>query len=859
MPSLKAYTPYETLAFCQSVARHGSDTSAFEDIAKSLNSNHLIRDNNNYDQTRLTAAALEGLYQELLVEEKKTSLVLVNGDDGNPRKRKLSASPPPSTENHDRSEEELLQSLVDKLYTRFREQTIKEIRLEEEAYRRIEAEITELEKKVEEEQEKQASGDDTKAESQPKDIAPKLQDGQSSPDAAAAQLQAGLDASRADQASKATPKEPGPSVPTVRVAQPQPASASPATPAANSSVEPAQQPKHGQAPRQTKPAQGVYPRPSPQRQDFVPNNPPYPPQGYPMQMVPPAHGNMPPPVEYPGSRRSPSGQGRASPVHMPQQQFAAYPGYQQPWPHHPPQNYPPPPYPNSYYPYGTPQNPQQYPVYQGTPVQWTGQLPAQVWQNQPYQPPNSANVTPAPRSTPSQQHTGRSSTRWKRRPESTSAARKSSPVRPSERDVSPISDVESPSRSNKVGKSAERNENSLTVQDVRGRRGASATPGVDGSRSQSLASFTSETPTDKKRRGRPPSKIKAEPPSTPAPIPSDTEPQPSTSRAGRSRKGMVTSKNDQVQTAVKRKRSPGRDSATPPLPSPRRTQMPCHPSHDVELVNVSKNFSKTAQLLLNDITSHKLAGIFARPLSERDAPGYKDLVFRPQDLKSVKAAVSKGGRAALGAIETLEAEDRSGQETPTKNAPGPTSETGERSLGNGMYLVKKSEDLTPPKGIVNSSQLEMELVRMFANAVMFNPLPTSERGFGRSLRPRKRGGDVDVDVDTDSTSSSEGSPVDEGGIISDAREMFEDVMASVRKWREVEVERLKGGGGGVGGDDATGSNVKTMHGHGSASASVRQSSVSSALNEDDAGGDSATASTPVPTTGTARKRRRIAD
>lgn len=274
-------------------------------------------------------------------------------------------------------------------------------------------------------------------------------------------------------------------------------------------------------------------------------------------------------------------------------------------------------------------------------------------------------------------------------------------------------------------------------------------------------------------------------------------------------------------------------------------------------VSVSKNFSKTAQLLLNEITSHKLAGIFAKPLSERDAPGYKDLVFRAQDLKSVKAAVSKGGRAALAAIEALEAEDKSGQETPTKNAPGPTSDTGERSLGNGMYLVKKSEDLTPPKGIVNSSQLEMELVRMFANAVMFNPLPTSERGFGRSLRPRKRGGDVDVD---DSTSSSQGSPVDEGGIISDAREMFEDVMASVRKWREVEVERLGGGGGGGGGEnDATGSNVKTIHGHGSASASVRHSSVSSALNEDDAGGDSAAASTPVPASGTARKRRRIAE
>ncbi|KIW09971.1 hypothetical protein PV08_11747 [Exophiala spinifera] len=853
MPSLKAYTPYETLAFCQSVARHGSDTSAFEDIAKSLNSNHLIRESDDYDQTRLTAAALEGLYRELLVEEKKASRPSVDGDDGNPRKRKLSASPPPLSENHDRSEEELLQSLVEKLYARFREQTIEEIRLEEEAYRRIESEIAELEKKIEEEQQQQASGEGKKAESGPKDVAPRPSDAQSSPDAAAAQLQAGLDASRADQASKAVP-----SPTTVRVSQPPPSTASPATPRAIPPAEPAQPPKYGQAPRPTKSAQGVYPRPSPQRQDFAPNNPPYPPQGYPVQMVPPVHGNMPPPVEYPGTRRSPSGQGRGSPVHMPQQQFAAYPGYQQPWPHHPPQNYPPPPYPNGYYPYGTPQNP-QYQMYHGPPVQWTGQPPAQVWQHPPYPPPTSANVTPAPRSTPSQQLTGRSSTRWKRRSDSTGAARKSSPVRPSERDVSPISDVESPSRSAKVGKSAEKNDNLLSAQDVRGRRGASVTPGVDDSRSQSLASFTSETPTEKRRRGRPPSKIKAEPPSTPAPIPSDTEPQVATSR-GRPQKGTVTSRTDQVQTAVKRKRSPGRDLATPPLPSPRRAQTPRGPSDDVALVSVSKNFSKTAQLLMNEITSHKLAGIFAKPLSERDAPGYKDLVFRPQDLKSVKAAISKGGKAALAAIEALEAEDKSGQETPTKNAPVPSSETGERSLGNGMYLVKKSEDLTPPKGIVNSSQLEMELVRMFANAVMFNPLPTSERGFGRSLRPRKRGGDVvDVDVDVgadvQSRSSSEGSPMDEGGIISDAREMFEDVMASVRKWREVEIERLGGAG-----DDATGSNVKTTtHGHGGGNTNARQSSVSSALNDDDAGGDSAAASTPVPASGTARKRRRIAD
>ncbi|KAK5240678.1 hypothetical protein LTR40_013666, partial [Exophiala xenobiotica] len=225
------------------------------------------------------------------------------------------------------------------------------------------------------------------------------------------------------------------------------------------------------------------------------------------------------------------------------------------------------------------------------------------------------------------------------------------------------------------------------------------------------------------------------------------------------------------------------------------------------------------------------------------------------DLKSIKAAVSKGGRAALAAIEALEAEDKTAEETPTKNAPGPET-TGERPLGNGMYLVKKTEELLPPKGIVNSSQLEKELVRMFANAVMFNPLPTSERGFGRSLRPRKQGGDYvahDHDADagssTSSSSSEEGSPADEGGIISDAREMFDDVMVSIRKWRDVELERLGGG------EDAAGSasSLKATHPQG------RHSSVSSALNEDDGGGESAAASTPVPTTGTARKRRRVAE
>ena len=100
-------------------------------------------------------------------------------------------------------------------------------------------------------------------------------------------------------------------------------------------------------------------------------------------------------------------------------------------------------------------------------------------------------------------------------------------------------------------------------------------------------------------------------------------------------------------------------------------------------------------------------------------------------------------------------------------------------------------------------------MRMFANAVMFNPLPTRERSFGRTLRLRRNGGEVvrDDDVGSDSdreegseTSSSEG----EGGegIIADAREMFEDTMEKVREWRRVEGERMErkdsaGDGGGL--------------------------------------------------------------
>ncbi|KIX05553.1 uncharacterized protein Z518_06425 [Rhinocladiella mackenziei CBS 650.93] len=921
MPSLKAYTPYETLAFCQSVARHGSDTAAFEDIATSLNANGLIRQSQTYDQTRLTANALRALYQDLLAEEKDEDIPKVNGDNVNPRKRKLSTSPAPS--ESDETDQKLLRSLIDKLYARFREQTIKEIREEEEAYRVLQAEISNLEKRDEDEQNQQDIAEKIKAPSQAGGEPQKTTDDgalnapepQTRPDAAAAQLHASLDASRTDTVA------PGATVPTsadasaspssVRSGQHQPVAASnspapstPNIPSARPSAEPGQvrpsQPPSAPPQHQSPGAfHRTLPVPSPGRPNYGPINQQHfqpGPQGQPVPILPPISGmpHMPPPTEFPPQKRSSpaSGQGRGSPIHMPPQQ--AYPGYppypQPPWSHQFPQQYPqPPPYPSPQFymqsppgppgiPYQTSHHPSYSPYPQSAPIPYQSQPPPpHSWHPQPGQPyygyHGSGTMTPVARSDSKQPPLrGRSSTPWKRRSELPNGARQPSPVRP-ERDVSPLTDTESTSRSSKPRKSPKSpskknqraDENVLSTREtplVRGRQATSATPSAfAGSRSQSITSFNSDTPTEKRRKGRRSEKIKAEPPSTPAPLPSDTEQtQRSSGGRGRPRNSTVSSRNDlnRITITAKRKRSPGGDSATP-LASPARVPIPHQTLHNPSLVVVSKNFTKTSHLLLNDIVSHKLAGIFARPLSERDAPGYKDLVFRPQDLKSIKVAISRGGKAAFAAIESLEGEDRSGEETPTGNALTLGSDARERSMGNGVYLVKTSEDLVPPRGIVNSSQLEMELARMFANAVMFNPLPTSERGFGRSFRLRKQGGHIEPDRDpNDLSSSEEGTPVDEGGIISDTREMFEDILAQVRKWREVELERL-------GGEDVTGTGSKgaqssaSLAAHGSASASVRHSSVSSAMNDDDAGGDSGAVSTTVPVTGTVRKRRRIAE
>ena len=255
-------------------------------------------------------------------------------------------------------------------------------------------------------------------------------------------------------------------------------------------------------------------------------------------------------------------------------------------------------------------------------------------------------------------------------------------------------------------------------------------------RSQSVASQVGEaSSTAEKPAGR---KVKKEP-LTPADTTlQDEEPTaeatPAQTRPTRQRKSTVQS---QASSSAKRGRqeSPtvedGDDAKDGESVS---SYVP--PSNNV--IYATRNFQRMSAVILNEIAAHRHGGQFQRPVREKDAPGYDEIIKRPQDLKSIKAAITAGSRAiAAAALKESTAESPAG--TPAKDT--------------GTLALEKTADLMPPKAIVNSSQLEKEVMRMFANAVMFNP--------------------------------GEGNTQD-GGIVQDAREMAEDIEAKVRDWRGVE-------------------------------------------------------------------------
>ncbi|KAK4238834.1 hypothetical protein C8A03DRAFT_14745, partial [Achaetomium macrosporum] len=249
-----------------------------------------------------------------------------------------------------------------------------------------------------------------------------------------------------------------------------------------------------------------------------------------------------------------------------------------------------------------------------------------------------------------------------------------------------------------------------------------------------------------------------------------TTPRPSTETGDTTADESVTGR-PQPSRSTKRKR----DDLTPtPARTPSASQMRdpssegSPPSDGPKLVLWTRSFNKVCGSAMEQIIHHRSANMFAQPIREKDAPGYNKVIKQPQDLKSIRAAINHGNRAAAQAAAAL----------PDGGDPGTSS-----------VWLPRTEELVPPRSIINSSQLDRELAHMFANAIMYNPDP--HHGPGPAfLRSDVDGGAEEADGGPGHQDSSLlGYKVDEFGVVNDARAMFVEVEKLLSELRSAEVRR----------------------------------------------------------------------
>ena len=389
-----------------------------------------------------------------------------------------------------------------------------------------------------------------------------------------------------------------------------------------------------------------------------------------------------------------------------------------------------------------------------------------------------------------------SSTKWKHVDLEKGAKPPGSPTRPLSREISPITPVNDGHDSLEQDPSSVQNPTARTQPDggnlphpersatTRGRlsrgsgraghAGNAPASARDRTRSRSFTSNQEDLSTDAKVSTIP--NIKPEPF-----IPSVNEDETSTMdessrKPGRRRRGTVREDDPPAtpRAIVKRKRG---DSSLP-LPSPVVNQSRESLQRTPEMkalrrpgyILATRNLQKISSTLMQTITAHKDAYLFLKPLTERDAPGYDKLVFRAQDLKAIKTALVAGSRAVAAIIE----------------GAGEEIDHGAKSI-----WIPKTEEVVPPKGIVSSSQLEKELLRIFANAVMFNPELAENRGLGvafqtraRTLEEHRSGEREDVEGEATRNEIGVARPVD-GAVVEDTRKMCADVEEAFDAWRGI--------------------------------------------------------------------------
>ncbi|KAK4135776.1 hypothetical protein BT67DRAFT_448708 [Trichocladium antarcticum] len=188
----------------------------------------------------------------------------------------------------------------------------------------------------------------------------------------------------------------------------------------------------------------------------------------------------------------------------------------------------------------------------------------------------------------------------------------------------------------------------------------------------------------------------------------------------------------------------------------------------------TRSFNKVCGSAMEQIVHHRSANMFAQPIREKDAPGYHKVIKYPQDLKSIRAAINHGNRAAAQAAAALPGGD-----------PGSSS-----------VWLPRTEELVPPRSIINSSQLDRELAHMFSNAVMYNPDPYHGPGPVFLNNVDEIGEGVEGGAHHDS--GVLGYKVDEFGVVNDARAMFVGVEKLLSELRSAEIQRGAPPGGATG-------------------------------------------------------------
>ncbi|KAH0112562.1 hypothetical protein KCU60_g5208, partial [Aureobasidium melanogenum] len=139
MTSLAQHTPLESLLLLHALRSDGLTAIRFGQISEQLNNIPLVRNDPSYDSARLQEDALKHLCLRLLKDEARNSL------DQHDDRKKRQLSPTILTVEEAAKHSHLIPRLVHRLYTRYRDGVVAEIKKEEDKYDTLTREIGEIE------------------------------------------------------------------------------------------------------------------------------------------------------------------------------------------------------------------------------------------------------------------------------------------------------------------------------------------------------------------------------------------------------------------------------------------------------------------------------------------------------------------------------------------------------------------------------------------------------------------------------------------------------------------------------------------------------------------------------------------